>query len=134
MSARRISGPSAQRALAKVVGASTFAIWGTGTQRREFLHLDDMAAPCIHVIDLAPEVHRVHTQPMTFRVNAGMSEDISIRELAELLADGVDCPGELQFDRSKPGGAPRKLLSVSRLAEKGWVARIGLLGGLGSTQ
>ena len=118
---------------AKVTSAPTVTIWGAGTPRREFLHVDDMAAACVHVMELPPEVYRAHTQPMTSHVNVGTGEDVTIRELAELIALVVDFSGELQFDPSKPDGAPRKLLDVSRLAEMGWFARIGLRDGLEST-
>jgi GDP-L-fucose synthase len=118
---------------AKVTGAPSVTIWGTGTPRRELLHVDDMAAACIHVMELPREVYQAQTQPLTSHINVGTGQDVSIRELAQLIADVVDFPGELQFDPRKPDGAPRKLLEVSRLAEMGWTARIGLREGLEST-
>jgi GDP-L-fucose synthase len=118
---------------AKVMDAPAVTIWGTGNPRREFLHVDDMARACVHVMELRPEVYRAHTEPMSSHVNVGTGQDISIRALVELIADVVGYPGELQFDPTKPDGAPRKLLDIARLAEMGWTACTGLRDGLEST-
>ena len=111
-------------------GAERVTIWGTGRPRREFLHVDDMAAACVHVMELAPAVYRAHTQPMLSHINVGTGQDVTIRELAETIARVTGFGGELVFDPGKPDGTPRKLLDVSRLKALGWEARIGLEAGL----
>ena len=111
-------------------GAAGVTIWGTGRPRREFLHVDDMAAACVHVMELAPEVYRAHTQPMLSHINVGTGQDVTIRELAETIARVTGFGGELVFDPGKPDGTPRKLLDVSRLKALGWEASIGLEEGL----
>jgi len=118
---------------AKVAGAEAVEVWGSGQARREFLHVDDMAAACLHVMSLAPDVYRTHTSPMQSHLNVGTGEDITIRDLAETVARVVGFPGALRFDRSKPDGAPRKLLDVTRVHALGWRARIGLKNGLRAT-
>jgi GDP-L-fucose synthase len=106
---------------AKVSGAPTVTVWGTGTPRREFLHVDDLAdATVVAMQRYSGEEH----------VNIGCGEDVSIRELAELIGEVVGYEGELVFDTSKPDGMPRKLLDVSRLRELGWQPRIGLRDGI----
>jgi GDP-L-fucose synthase len=106
---------------AKVSGAPSVPVWGTGTPRREFLHVDDLAdATLLALKAYAGEEH----------VNVGVGEDISIRELAELICDVVGYEGELGFDPSKPDGMPRKLLDVSRLRGLGWEPRIPLREGI----
>jgi GDP-L-fucose synthase len=114
-------------------GADEVTIWGSGSPMREFLHVDDMAAACVHVLELPPEVWRARTQPMLSHVNVGTGVDCSIRELAETLARVTGFRGRLTWDRSKPDGTPRKLLDVSRLAALGWRAQIGLEDGLRQT-
>lgn len=99
-------------------------VWGTGTPRREFLHVDDLADACVHVM--------AHHDGSTL-VNIGCGEDIAIGDLARLVAEVVGFRGEIVFDRSKPDGTPRKLLDVSRLAALGWRPRIGLREGIAST-
>ncbi len=118
---------------AKVQGAPAVSVWGTGTPRREFLHVDDMADACIHVMGLDAETYRRHTQPMCSHINVGVGEDVSIRELAELVRSVTGYQGEIRFDTSKPDGTPRKLLDVSRLHELGWKPSIGLKAGLEET-
>ena len=118
---------------AKVQGAPTVSVWGTGTPRREFLHVDDMADACVHVMGLDTETYRRHTQPMCSHINVGVGEDVSIGELAELVGSVIGYQGEICFDTSKPDGTPRKLLDVSRLRELGWQSRIGLRRGLEET-
>jgi GDP-L-fucose synthase len=117
----------------KVAGADAVEVWGTGTPRREFLHVDDMAEACVHVMGLAPEVYRANTQPMLSHINVGVGTDVSIRELAETVRDVVGFRGEIRFDASKPDGAPRKLLDVSRLNAMGWRAKTQLHDGLRQT-
>ncbi len=111
-------------------GAERVIIWGTGTPRREFLHVDDMAAACVHVMELDPAVYQAHTRPMLSHINVGTGQDVTIRELAETIARVTGFGGELVFDPSRPDGTPRKLLDVSRLKALGWEARIGLEAGL----
>jgi GDP-L-fucose synthase len=109
---------------AKVNGSGTLTVWGSGTPCREFLHVDDLAAATLFVLE-----HNV-TDGL---FNVGVGEDLSIRELAECICKVVGFEGELVFDASKPDGTPRKLLDVSRLAQMGWHATIGLEEGLAST-
>jgi GDP-L-fucose synthase len=118
---------------AKSSGASEVEVWGTGTPRREFLHVDDLADACVHLMGLDTETYRAHTQPMCSHVNAGMGVDVSIRELAETVAEVVGFAGDIRFDPSKPDGTPRKLLDVTRLSTLGWKARIDLREGLAQT-
>ncbi len=105
-------------------------IWGSGAPRREFLHVDDMAAASVHVMELDEAVLRDHTRPMLSHINVGTGVDCTIRELAETVARVTGFTGRLVFDTDKPDGAPRKLLDVSRLAALGWRPRIGLEEGL----
>lgn len=114
-------------------GDDQVMIWGSGNPRREFLHVDDMAAACVHVMNLPAEVYQAHTQPMLSHINIGTGEDCTIRELAEAMARATGFTGRLRFDASKPDGTPRKLLDVSRLHALGWRARIGLEEGLRDT-
>jgi GDP-L-fucose synthase len=109
---------------AKEQKAAAVEIWGSGTPRREFLHVDDLADACVHLMrtysDEAP-------------VNVGWGMDISIAELARLVADTIGFKGELRFDRSKPDGTPRKLLDTSRMTALGWQPKIHLPAGIAST-
>ena len=109
---------------AKVNGSATLTVWGSGTPLREFLHVDDLAAATLFVLE-----HNV-TEGL---FNVGVGEDLSIRELAECICKVAGFEGELVFDASKPDGTPRKLLDVSRLAQMGWHATIGLNEGIAST-
>jgi GDP-L-fucose synthase len=118
---------------AKESGAPEVAIWGSGTPRREFLHVDDMAAACVHVLALDREVYARHTQPMLSHINVGTGIDCTIRELAETIARVIGYRGRLAFDASKPDGTPRKLMDVSRLRSLGWQAQIPLEQGLVQT-
>ena len=97
---------------------------------REFLHVDDMAAASVHVMNLAPEVYRAHTQPMLSHINVGSGVEISIADLARLVARVVGYAGRVVLDPSKPDGTPRKLMDSSRLEALGWKAEIGLDEGL----
>jgi len=109
---------------AKVKGAADVVIWGSGTPRREFLHVDDLAAACLFLMQHydAPE-----------HINVGVGEDLSIRELAEMVRDIVYPAANLLFDAGKPDGTPRKLLNVDRLHALGWHHKIGLRDGIAST-
>jgi nucleoside-diphosphate-sugar epimerase len=111
-------------------GAETVTIWGTGTPRREFLHVDDMAEASLFVLDLPEDVYRRETQPMLSHINVGTGTDVTIAELAGLVAQAVGFRGRLVFDTTKPDGTPRKLMDVGRLARLGWQARIGLAEGI----
>ena len=115
---------------AKLAGDTKVIVWGSGNPMREFLHVDDMAAACVHVMELEDDLYRQNTQPMLSHINVGTGVDCSIRELAETLAKVVGFSGQLEFDTSKPDGTPRKLLDVSRLKRLGWEAQIPLDKGL----
>ncbi|PWG62946.1 GDP-L-fucose synthase [Spiribacter halobius] len=118
---------------AKVRGEAEVSVWGTGGPRREFLHVDDMAAACVHVMELPKAVYEEHTQPMLTHINVGTGTDCSISELAAVIARTVGFEGRISFDTSKPDGAPRKLLDVTRLNALGWQASIPLEEGLADT-
>jgi GDP-L-fucose synthase len=114
-------------------GAKEVTIWGSGTAMREFLHVDDMAAASVHVMELPIETYRAHTQPMLSHINLGTGVDCTIRELAETIARVTGFTGRLTWDTAKPDGTPRKLMDVSRLAALGWRAGISLEDGLRTT-
>ncbi len=111
-------------------GAEEVTIWGTGTPRREFLHVDDMAEASLFVMDLAPEAYAANTRAMLSHINVGTGSDVSIAELAAMVAEATGFTGRLAFDPTKPDGTPRKLMDVSRLAAMGWRAKIGLKEGI----
>ena len=115
---------------AKVNGAPNVMLWGTGTPRREFLYVDDMAAASVHVMNLPQSTYDAHTTPMQSHINVGCGEDITIAELARLVAQAVGYTGELIQDTTKPDGAPRKLMNSERLANLGWRAQTSLTTGL----
>tara|TARA_B100000242_G_C43017920_1_gene473496 strand:- start:90 stop:1049 length:960 start_codon:yes stop_codon:yes gene_type:complete len=108
-------------------------IWGSGTPMREFLHVDDMAAACIYVMNLDRKIYSLHTEPMLSHINVGTGIDCTIKELAETIAEVTEFKGELFFDTSKPDGTPRKLMDVSRLKDLGWEHSISLKNGLADT-
>ena len=114
-------------------GDPKVVIWGSGKPMREFLHVDDMAAACVHVMNLDQNTYAAHTQPMLSHINVGTGRDCTIRELAETMAKVTGFEGDLVFDASKPDGTPRKLLDVSRLAKLRWQASISLEDGLRDT-
>ena len=118
---------------AKVNNAPTVTIWGTGTPRREFLYVDDMAAASVHVMNLPLSTYSQHTQPMLSHINVGCGHDITIRELAETIARVIGYAGDIAFDPSKPDGTPRKLMDSTRLNALGWRAQMGLEAGLEKT-
>ncbi len=109
---------------AKVEGRDEVVVWGSGTPRREFLHVDDLADACLFLMEAwdRPEI-----------VNVGVGEDVSIRQLAELIRDVVDVDVAITLDRSKPDGTPRKLLDTSRINELGWTPGIELRDGIADT-
>lgn len=108
-------------------------IWGSGKPMREFLHVDDMAAASVYVMNLEKSIYDEHTEPMLSHINVGSGVDCTICELAETIAKVTGFQGKLKFDTSKPDGTPRKLLDVSRLASLGWKANISLEDGLNQT-
>jgi GDP-L-fucose synthase len=115
---------------AKEARAPKVLMWGTGTPRREFLYVDDMAEASIHVMELDSKTYEANTQPMLSHINVGTGEDITIADLGRLIAKVVGYTGEIVQDPSKPDGAPRKLMDVSRLKALGWQPRVGLEEGL----
>jgi GDP-L-fucose synthase len=115
---------------AKVNGASEVAIWGTGTPRREFLYVDDMAAASVFVMNLPLEVYQSQTKPMQSHINVGFGSDVTIAEVAQAVATAVGFQGALTFDTSKPDGAPRKWMDSSKLNALGWSAQTSLSVGL----
>jgi len=110
--------------------AESVTIWGTGTPKREFLYVDDMASACLHVMDLPADSYRGITAPMESHVNIGTGEDLSIAELAQIVKEVIGFQGRIAFDSARPDGAPRKLLDVSRLRGLGWSPRVPLREGI----
>lgn len=115
---------------AKVSNAPSVAIWGTGTPKREFLYVDDMAAACLHVMNLPKATYDQHTQAMLSHINVGGGYDLTIRDVAETISKTVGYQGVITFDTSKPDGTPRKLMDSSRINALGWVAQVSLQIGL----
>lgn len=115
---------------AKVCAAPAVKIWGTGTPMREFLYVDDMAAACVHVMNLDLQTYLENTKPMLSHINVGYGSDISTEELANAVAATVGYKGEIQFDVSKPDGAPKKLMDSQRLNAMGWRPKVFLEQGL----
>ena len=118
---------------AKVINAPEVVIWGTGTPRREFLYVDDMAAASVFVMQLAKEIYDQHTEPMQSHINVGLGNDVTIAELANTVAKATGYKGKISFDTSKPDGAPRKLMDSSRINHLGWQANVELTLGLINT-
>ncbi len=115
---------------AKLANATSVAIWGTGTPRREFLYVDDMAAASVHVMQLPKATYDQHTTPMQSHINVGSGSDVTIAEVAQTIAQTVGYTGQIEFDASKPDGAPRKWMDSSRLNALGWQAQVDLQHGL----
>jgi GDP-L-fucose synthase len=118
---------------AKLNGDSNVVAWGSGKPMREFLHVDDMAAASIYVMNLNNETYQANTQDMLSHINVGTGVDCTIRELVKTVAQVVGFTGTIEFDATKPDGAPRKLMNVSRLKDLGWQYSIDLKQGLTST-
>jgi GDP-L-fucose synthase len=119
---------------AKESDASEVVVWGTGTPRREFLHVDDMADGCVNILGLEDDRYKEFVAGLEpCLINIGMGKDITIRELAELVKEVVGFDGEIVFDTSKPDGTPQKLLDTSRMDELGWKAKISLREGIEGT-
>jgi nucleoside-diphosphate-sugar epimerase len=114
-------------------GQDHVTIWGTGTPRREFMHVDDMADACVHVMNLPFDRLQDHVQPMLSHINVGTGSDVSIHEVALLIAEVTGFAGDIRFDTTKPDGTPRKLLDVTRLQELGWQSSIPLRTGISFT-
>jgi GDP-L-fucose synthase len=105
-------------------GATSVTNWGTGAPRREFLHVDDMARACLHLME---------NYDGASQVNVGTGTDVTIKELASIVAEAVEYQGAMEWDSSKPDGTPSKLLDVSRLSKAGWTASVGLREGIRET-
>jgi GDP-L-fucose synthase len=118
---------------ARLAGAPAVTIWGTGTPRREFLYVDDMAAACVHLMNLPKDLFDSHTKPMQSHINVGCGSDITIADLAEAVGKAVGFSGQIEFDTSKPDGTPRKLMDSERIHALGWRATIDLPAGLART-
>jgi GDP-L-fucose synthase len=114
-------------------GLDEVVVWGSGRPRREFLHVDDMAAASLFVMDLPYETYAAETEPMLSHINVGTGTDVSIGELAQMIAEVTGFKGKLSFDATKPDGTMRKLMDVSRLERLGWKASIDLRAGLTAT-
>lgn len=115
---------------AKLSGAKEVVAWGSGKPMREFLHVDDMAAASIYVMNLDKTTYDENTEPMLSHINVGTGVDCTIKELTETVAKVVGYAGDIIWDTSKPDGAPRKLMNVGRLKGLGWEAKINLESGL----
>jgi GDP-L-fucose synthase len=109
---------------AKIANAASMSVWGTGSPRRELLHVDDLAGAAVFLMDRYSEAETI---------NVGVGDDVTIRELVTLICDVVGFRGELDFDTSKPDGTPRKMLNVGRLQSLGWRPRVILRNGLAET-
>jgi len=118
---------------AKLAGASEVVVWGTGNAMREFLYVDDMAAASLFVLELDEMTYQANTEPMLSHINVGTGIDVTIREMAETMKRVVGFEDELVFDTTKPDGAPRKLIDVTRLTSMGWRYRVDLEEGLQKT-
>lgn len=118
---------------AKQAGADKVRIWGTGNPRREFMHVDDMAEASMYVLSLDRKTYETNTNPMLSHINVGTGEDISILELAKMIAKVTGFTGDILTDTTKPDGTMRKLMDVSRLTALGWSANIQLEVGLKQT-
>ena len=115
---------------AKVNNLPEVIIWGTGTPKREFLFVDDMAAASVFVMDLDQSVYQQHTSPMESHINVGYGSDVTIAELAKAVGDAVGYQGKISFDTSKPDGTPRKWMDSSKLNQLGWKPSVPLSQGL----
>jgi len=118
---------------AKVNGDIEVVVWGTGNAKREFLYVDDMAQASLFVLELDEQTYQANTKPMLSHINVGTGKDVTIREMAETMKQVVGFKGKLTLDTSKPDGAPRKLIDVSRLSNMGWEYSVDLKDGLMKT-
>jgi GDP-L-fucose synthase len=115
---------------AKINKAPSVTIWGSGTPKREFLYVDDMAAASVFVMNLPKAIYEAQTRPMQSQINVGYGSDITIAELAQSVGQAIGFAGSIDFDPSKPDGTPRKLMDSSRLNAMGWRANMDLTRGL----
>jgi GDP-L-fucose synthase len=115
---------------AKKNNAEEVVIWGTGTPMREFLHVDDMAAASVFVMELDKATYDEHTEPMQSHINVGYGSDVTIKELAEIIGQVIGYHGKINFDTSRPDGTPRKLMNSERIKRMGWQAKVHLVDGL----
>jgi GDP-L-fucose synthase len=115
---------------AKVANAPTVTIWGSGTPRREFLYVDDMAAASVFVMNLNDATYQANTSPMCSHINVGYGSDVTIAELAHAVSTAVGYQGQIDFDPTKPDGPPRKWMDSTRLNQLGWQAKVDLTHGL----
>ncbi len=118
---------------AKTSQSATVTLWGTGKAMREFLHVQDMAAACLHVMNLSKENYNGCTEEMLSHLNVGTGQDVTIRELAETIQHVVGFQGQIVWDSNKPDGAPRKLMDNSKLKSMGWSPKTSLIDGLTNT-
>ena len=118
---------------AKINNDKEVTVWGSGNAMREFLYVDDMAQASLFVLGLDEETYQVNTQPMLSHINVGTGVDVSIREMAQIMKEVVGFKGKIAFDITKPDGAPRKLIDVSRLSNMGWKYSVDLKTGLKKT-
>ena len=118
---------------AKLENRKRVTVWGSGTPLREFLHVDDMAAASVFVMNLSKSEFDKQTEVMQSHLNVGSGVEMSIRELSETIANAVEFKGDIDFDASKPDGTPRKLMNSDRLNKLGWRAKINLADGLKTT-
>ena len=118
---------------AKINNDEKVVVWGTGNAMREFLYVDDMAQASLFVLELDEKTYQANTQPMLSHINMGTGKDVTIREMAETMKEVISYKGKLIFDASKPDGAPRKLIDVTRLENMGWNYSVNLKEGLIST-
>jgi GDP-L-fucose synthase len=118
---------------AKVNNDSEVVVWGTGNAMREFLYVDDMAAASLFVLELDEKTYQANTKSMLSHINVGTGKDVTIREMAETMKQVVGYEGKLTFDATKPDGAPRKLIDITRLKRMGWEYGLDLKGGLKKT-
>ena len=115
---------------AKLLNKPVVIIWGTGTPRREFLYVDDMATASVHFMNLDKVVYDKFTSPMQSHINVGYGDDVTIADLAYAVCEAVGYSGEIKFDTSKPDGTPRKLMDSERLNSLGWKPQVDLKSGL----
>jgi GDP-L-fucose synthase len=118
---------------AKINNDPEVVLWGTGNAMREFLYVDDMAEASLFVLELDKEIYQKNIQAMLSHINVGTGVDVTIREMAETMKEVVGYKGKLIFDKTKPDGAPRKLIDVSRLQLMGWHYQVSIKKGLKKT-
>ena len=118
---------------AKVDNDAEVVVWGTGNAMREFLYVDDMAQASLFVLELDEQTYKANSQPMLSHINVGTGKDLTIREMAETMKQVVGYKGMITFDVTKPDGAPRKLIDITRLKRMGWNYSVDLKEGLKKT-